>query len=76
MRDVAALAGVSLKTVSRVVNDKAVQCAGPDLPKSVGQVQQDLSTKVMQELNSRVDLDKERPAAVAREYLQQFGYTE
>jgi glycine betaine/choline ABC-type transport system substrate-binding protein len=39
-------------------------------------VQQDLSTKVMQELNSRVDLDKEKPAAVAREYLQQFGYTE
>jgi glycine betaine/choline ABC-type transport system substrate-binding protein len=62
--------------VSLVVNDKAAQRAGPDLPKIVAQVQQDLSTKVMQELNSRVDLDKERPAAVAREYLQQFGYTE
>ena len=62
--------------VSLVVNDKAAKRAGPDLPKIVGQVQQDLSTKVMQELNSRVDLDKERPAAVAREYLQQFGYTE
>ncbi len=62
--------------VSLVVNDKAAQRAGPDLPKIVGQVQQDLSTKVMQELNSRVDLDKEKPAAVAREYLQQFGYTE
>ena len=62
--------------VSLVVNDKAAQRAGPDLPKIVGQVQQDLSTKVMQELNSRVDLDKERPAAVARDYLQQFGYTE
>jgi len=62
--------------VSLVVNDKAAQRAGADLPKIVGQVQQDLSTKVMQELNSRVDLDKERPAAVAREYLQQFGYTE
>jgi glycine betaine/choline ABC-type transport system substrate-binding protein len=62
--------------VSLVVNDKAAQRAGPDLPKIVGQVQQDLSTKVMQELNSRVDLDKEKPAAVARDYLQQFGYTE
>jgi hypothetical protein len=62
--------------VSLVVNDKAAQRAGPDLPKIVAQVQQDLSTKVMQELNSRVDLDKERPAAVAREYLQQFGYTD
>ena len=62
--------------VSLVVNDKAAQKAGPDLPKIVAQIQQDLSTKVMQELNSRVDLDKEKPAEVARAYLQQFGYTE
>jgi glycine betaine/choline ABC-type transport system substrate-binding protein len=60
--------------VSLIVNDKAAKAAGPDLPKIVAQVQQDLSTKVMQELNSRVDLDKEKPAAVARAYLQQFGY--
>jgi glycine betaine/choline ABC-type transport system substrate-binding protein len=62
--------------VSLLVNDKAAQAAGPDLPKIVSQIQQDLSTKVMQELNSRVDLDKEKPAEVARAYLQQFGYTE
>jgi glycine betaine/choline ABC-type transport system substrate-binding protein len=62
--------------VSLLVNDKAAKAAGPDLPKIVAQVQQDLSTKVMQELNSRVDLDKEKPADVARAYLQQFGYTE
>ena len=62
--------------VTLVVNDKAAARAGPDLPKIVAQVQQDLSTKVMQELNSRVDLDKEKPADVAREYLQQFGYTD
>ncbi len=62
--------------VSLVVHDKAAQTAGPDLPKIVAQIQRDLSTKVMQELNSRVDLDKEQPAEVARAYLQQFGYTE
>ena len=62
--------------VSLVVNNKAAEKAGPDLPKIVAQIQQDLSTKVMQELNSRVDLDKEKPAEVARAYLQQFGYTE
>jgi glycine betaine/choline ABC-type transport system substrate-binding protein len=62
--------------VSLVVRDEAAEQAGPDLPKIVSQVQQDLSTRVMQELNSRVDLDKERPAAVARAYLQQFGYTD
>ena len=60
--------------VSLIVNDKAAKAAGPDLPKIVAQVQQDLSTKVMQELNSRVDLDKEKPSAVARAYLEQFGY--
>jgi glycine betaine/choline ABC-type transport system substrate-binding protein len=60
--------------VSLIVNDKAAKAAGPDLPRIVAQVQQDLSTKVMQELNSRVDLDKEKPAAVARAYLEQFGY--
>jgi glycine betaine/choline ABC-type transport system substrate-binding protein len=60
--------------VSLLVNDKAAKAAGADLPKIVAQVQQDLSTKVMQELNSRVDLDKEKPKAVARAYLEQFGY--
>jgi glycine betaine/choline ABC-type transport system substrate-binding protein len=60
--------------VSLIVNDAAAKAAGPDLPTIVAQVQQDLSTKVMQELNSRVDLDREKPAAVARAYLEQFGY--
>ena len=62
--------------VSLIVRDEVAKAAGPDLPKIVAQVQQDLSTKVMQELNSRVDLDKEKPAAVARAYLEQFGYVE
>jgi glycine betaine/choline ABC-type transport system substrate-binding protein len=60
--------------VSLIVNDKAAKAAGPDLPRIVARVQQDLSTKVMQELNSRVALDKEKAAAVARAYLEQFGY--
>src|SRR3954453_6032350 len=62
--------------VSFIVRDKVAKAAGPDVPKIVAQVQQDLSTKVMQELNPRVDLDKEKPAAVARAYLEQFGYVE
>jgi glycine betaine/choline ABC-type transport system substrate-binding protein len=62
--------------VSLIVNDKAANAAGADLPRIVAQVQQDLSTKVMQELNSRVDLDREKPAAVARAYLEQFGYAD
>ena len=30
----------------------------------------------MQELNARVDIDKEKPADVAHEYLQSSGYIE
>jgi glycine betaine/choline ABC-type transport system substrate-binding protein len=62
--------------VSLIVNEKSAQEAGADMPKIVEAVQKDLTNKVMQELNSRVDLDKEKPADVAREYLQSFGYTE
>ena len=28
----------------------------------------------MQELNARVDIDREKPEDVAREYLEEFGY--
>ncbi len=28
----------------------------------------------MQELNARVDLDKEKPEDVAHDYLEEFGY--
>ena len=28
----------------------------------------------MQELNARVDIDKEKPEQAAKEYLQEFGY--
>jgi glycine betaine/choline ABC-type transport system substrate-binding protein len=30
----------------------------------------------MQELNARVDLDREEPAQVAADYLKESGYTE
>jgi glycine betaine/choline ABC-type transport system substrate-binding protein/ABC-type proline/glycine betaine transport system permease subunit len=40
----------------------------------IASVQEGLTTPVMQELNSRVDLDKETPAAVASAYLQEAGY--
>jgi osmoprotectant transport system substrate-binding protein len=49
--------------------------AGPDLAKTIEQVNQGLTAKAMQELNARVDLDKETPAAVAKAYLQESGYT-
>ena len=48
--------------------------AGPDFAKTVDAVTQGLTLPVMQELNSRVDLDKETPKQVASEYLKEAGY--
>ena len=42
----------------------------------VEKVQEGLTLPVMQELNARVDLDREQPAAVATPYLQEEGYVE
>ena len=48
--------------------------AGPDYAKVIESVDRGLTTPVMQELNSRVDLDKKTPATVASEYLHEAGY--
>ncbi len=56
-----------------VVRDEVAQQAGPDLAKVVEQIQQGLTDEVMQELNARVDLDKETPNQVAQAYLQEAG---
>jgi glycine betaine/choline ABC-type transport system substrate-binding protein len=62
--------------VTFVASKKAADAAGPDLQKTVELVQQGLSERVMQELNARVDVDREEPRAVARAYLRESGYIE
>ena len=57
-----------------LVRSDAFEAAGPDLARVVAQVNRGLTTRVMQELNSRVDLDKEPSAQVATEYLTEAGY--
>jgi glycine betaine/choline ABC-type transport system substrate-binding protein len=47
---------------------------GPDAEKTIVLVQKGLTTPAMQELNSRVDIDKQTPAAVAKAYLTESGY--
>jgi osmoprotectant transport system substrate-binding protein len=59
-----------------VARQQTVDEAGPDFGEVIEQVQQNLSLKVMQELNARVDIDKEKPADVARDYLKSSGYVE
>jgi glycine betaine/choline ABC-type transport system substrate-binding protein/ABC-type proline/glycine betaine transport system permease subunit len=58
---------------SFLVRDSTLQ-SHPGMDKVIDQVNQGLTTPVMQELNSRVDLDKQKPAAVAKEYLTESGY--
>ena len=56
-----------------VVRDDIIEQAGPDLEEVVAQVNEGLTDEVMQELNARVDLDKETPKAVAGQYLEETG---
>src|SRR5688500_14045085 len=62
--------------VTFVASQEAVDEAGPDLAETVEKVQGSLTLEVMQELNARVDIDREKPEQAAQEYLQEFGYIE
>ncbi len=55
-----------------LVRDETVQEAGPDLARTIELVNRNLDDRVMQELNARVDLDRETAEAAAAAYLQQF----
>ena len=57
-----------------VARTETVDEAGPDFGDVVESVQSNLTLEVMQELNARVDIDKERPEDAARAYLEEFGY--
>jgi glycine betaine/choline ABC-type transport system substrate-binding protein len=57
-----------------VFKDSTLTKLGPDAQKTIALVQKGLTTEAMQELNSRVDIDKQTPAAVAKEYLKESGY--
>ena len=57
-------------------SQEAVDAAGPDFQETIELVQEQLDLEVMQELNARVSLDREDPADVAADYLQQAGYVE
>jgi osmoprotectant transport system substrate-binding protein len=56
-----------------VMRKETADRAGPDLPRTLEQIQQLLTDENMQELNARVDLDGQQPAAVAKAYLTENG---
>jgi len=62
--------------VTFVASKETADAAGPDLKETVEKVQLGLTERVMQELNARVDIDREEPRTVARAYLRESGYIE
>src|SRR4051794_303129 len=60
--------------VTLVFRGAALQKLGPDAQKTIALVQKGLTTQAMQELNSRVSIDKQTPAKVAHDYLTESGY--
>src|SRR5215212_6735734 len=57
------------------VRNEAMKTLGPDGQNVVENIQKPLTEKVMQELNARVDVDKQKPEQAAKSYLQQAGFT-
>jgi osmoprotectant transport system substrate-binding protein len=53
-----------------VTTPKVVEAAGPDYEKTILQVQEGLTLEVMQELDARVELEKETPKQAAAAYLE------
>jgi len=60
--------------VTFAIRNEALKNIGPDGQKVIEQVQKPLTEKVMQELNARVDIDKQKPEQAAKSYLQQAGF--
>jgi glycine betaine/choline ABC-type transport system substrate-binding protein len=61
--------------VSFQIRNDALKKIGPKGQAVIEQVQKPLTEKVMGELNSRVDLDKQTPAKVGAAYLKEAGFT-
>jgi glycine betaine/choline ABC-type transport system substrate-binding protein len=57
-----------------VSKKSTVEKAGPHYEATILQVQEGLTLKVMQELDARVELEKETPAAAAKSYLEEAEY--
>ena len=60
--------------VSFNVRNEVAEKLGPEGQKVIEDVQKELTDEVMQELNARVDIDKQKPADAARDYLQKAGF--
>jgi glycine betaine/choline ABC-type transport system substrate-binding protein len=60
--------------VSFGVSEKGIKTLGVEGQNVIEAVQRPLTIRAMQELNSRVDLDKQKPEEVAAAYLKEEGF--
>jgi osmoprotectant transport system substrate-binding protein len=56
-----------------IVNQKTLTKEGPAFAQTINAVSAKLTTKAMQQMNGAVDLDKQSPASVAKQFLQANG---
>jgi glycine betaine/choline ABC-type transport system substrate-binding protein len=56
------------------VRNEVMETLGADGQKVIEDVQKPLTEQVMQELNARVDVDKQKPEEVAKAYLESAGF--
>ena len=61
------------QNVGMVTSKKASDAAGPAYAETVDAVSAKLTTEAMQQMNAAVDIDKQDPAAVAKQFLQANG---
>src|SRR4051812_44602848 len=59
--------------VTLVFKPDVLSKLGPDARETIELIQKGLTTEAMQELNSRVDIDKQTPKQVAADYLKGWG---
>jgi osmoprotectant transport system substrate-binding protein len=58
------------QNVAPVVSQKILDAQGPQFAETINAVSAKLTTEAMQRMNAAVDLDKQKPAAVAKQFLE------
>jgi osmoprotectant transport system substrate-binding protein len=61
------------QNIAPVISKKKLDAMGPEFQDTVNQVTSKLSNEALQKMNGAVDLDKQKPAEVAKQFLQANG---
>jgi osmoprotectant transport system substrate-binding protein len=61
------------QNITPVISKKKLDAMGPEFQDTVNAVTSKLSNEALQKMNGAVDLDKQKPAAVAKQFLQANG---